>query len=105
GLVSCPPFAGGTGSSPFDVPGRPAEPNEPARHANTEVIEGDYFRAMGIPLVRGRTFRAGDDPSAPVVIIDEYLAKTFFGNEDPIGKQIQHNQRATIIGVVGNVTP
>ena len=105
GLVSYPPFAGGTDSSPFDVPGRPAGPNEPARHANTEVIEGDYFRAMGIPLLRGRAFRSGDDTTAPVVIIDEYLAKTFFGKEDPIGKQIQHNQTATIIGVVGNVTP
>jgi putative ABC transport system permease protein len=105
GLVSYLPFGGGTDSAPFDVPGRPPQGNEPARHANTEVIAGDYFRAMRIPLLRGRTFERGDDMQAPVVIIDEYLARTFFGSEDPIGKQIQHNQRATIIGVVGNVAP
>jgi putative ABC transport system permease protein len=103
-LVSYPPFGGGMDSSPFDIPGRPAAPNAPARHANTQVIEGDYFRTMGIPLLRGRSF-APSDGDANLVVVDEYLAKTFFADEDPIGKQIDHNGTATIIGVVGNVSP
>ena len=104
GLASYLPFNGGTDSSPFELPGRPPSPNEPARHANTEVIAGDYFRAMGIPVLRGRTFTAADADGAEGVIVDEYLAKSFFGNEDPIGKAIIHNNRATIIGVVRSVT-
>ncbi|PYP65733.1 MAG: hypothetical protein DMD26_10050 [Gemmatimonadetes bacterium] len=103
GLVSYLPFNGGTDSSPFDLPGRPPQPNEPARHANTQVIEGDYFRAMGIPILRGRTFSASDAGGAETFVIDEYLAKSFFGNEDPVGKAIQHNNRGTIIGVAGTV--
>ena len=106
GLASYLPFNGGTDSSPFELPGRPPAPNEPARHANTEVIAGDYFRAMGIPVLRGRTFTAADanGDGAETVIVDEYLAKSFFPNEDPIGKAIIHNNRATIIGVVKSVT-
>src|SRR4029079_12130955 len=95
GLASYLPFTGGTDSSPFELPGRPLAPNEPPRHANTEVVAGDYFRAMGIPLLRGRTFTAADATGAEGVIVDEFLAKSFFGNEDPIGKAIIHNNRAT----------
>jgi hypothetical protein len=40
------PAFNGTDSSPSDLPGRPPRSSEPARHANTEAIEGDYFRAM-----------------------------------------------------------
>jgi putative ABC transport system permease protein len=104
-LVAYLPFSGGGDSSPFELPGRPVGPNEPARHANTQLVQGDYFRVMGIPLLRGRTFTPSDANGEPEgVIIDEYTAKSFFGNEDPIGKPIIHNNRATIIGVVGNVT-
>lgn len=103
GFVTYLPFNGGTDSSPFELPGRPQPPNEPARHANTQVVAGDYFRAMGIPLLRGRTFTPADATGAENVIIDEYLAKQFFGNEDPVGKPIHHNNAATIIGVVGSV--
>jgi putative ABC transport system permease protein len=103
--VSYLPFSGGLDSSPFDIPTRPAQPNGPPYHANTEVIAGDYFRAMGIPLLRGRGFTASDAAGPPVVVIDEYLAKTYFGGEDPVGRQIRHNELATIVGVVGNVTP
>ena len=103
GFVAYLPFNGGTDSSPFEIPGRPPRPNEPARHANTEVVFGDYFRAMGIPLLRGRTFTPADANGPEAVIIDEYLAKSFFGGDDPIGKPIHHNNDATIIGVVGSV--
>jgi len=105
GLVAFLPFSGGTDSSPFDIPGRPPAPNEPARHANTQVVAGDYFRTMGIPLLRGRTFEPADAQREDLeaVIVDEYLARSFFPNEDPIGKAITHNNHATIVGVVASV--
>jgi hypothetical protein len=80
------------------------EPNDPPRHANMRAVAGDYFRAMGIPLLRGRSFGAGDDdPNVVNVVIDEELATHFFHGADPIGQRIVQGRPATIIGVVGNV--
>jgi predicted permease len=104
GLSAYLPFGGGGDSSPFELPSRPARPNEPARHANTRIIEGDYFRAMGIPLLRGRAFTPSDQGDDVVAIIDETLAKSFFGDEDPVGQQISQGRPATIVGVVRAVT-
>ena len=106
GLAAYPPFSGGSDSSPFDLVGVPKRPGEEGRHANTQIVHGDYFTAMGIPLLRGRTFEPSDNnPNAPVAIIDEQLAKQYFApGDDPIGKVIRHGAGpATIVGVVGHV--
>jgi putative ABC transport system permease protein len=62
---------------------------------------------MGIPLIRGRFFTEHDTlTSAPVVIINETMAKRFFSNEDPIGKRLDISGPTylrEIIGVVGDV--
>ena len=53
------------------------------------MVDPDYFRTMGIPLVKGRGFTERDDlNSAPVLIINSALARQHFPNEDPIGKRI-----------------
>ena len=106
GLAAFPPFSGGGDSSPFDIVGVPKRPGEEERHANTQIVHGDYFKAMGIPLLRGRTFEPTDNkPGAPVAIIDEQLARQYFEpGADPIGKKItQGPEPGTIIGVVGHV--
>jgi putative ABC transport system permease protein len=95
-------------SSPFSIRGRaPANPGEPERHAEYRVVDGDYFRAMGIPLLRGRTFAASDtlqSSTGRVMVIDELFAKQFFPDEDPIGREVTHGRGpATIVGVVGTV--
>jgi predicted permease len=105
GLISELPFSGATNSSPFRIIGREADPSAPALHANLRVTGGDYFAAMGIPLIRGRLFSASDRKgSEPVAIIDETLANTYFPNEDPIGKRINQGPDATIVGIVGTVS-
>jgi predicted permease len=108
GFVSELPFSGDDDSSPFLIKGRAADPSLPAMHANLHTIGGDYFKAMGIPLLRGRVFDQTDvatpDQSRWAAIIDETLAKTYFPNEDPIGKQINQGPDATIVGVVGTVS-
>lgn len=72
------------------------------------VIAGDYFRALGIPLLAGRAFNARDDESAPpVFVINQELARRYFAGEDPIGKRISFVWGDTItgeiVGVVGSI--
>jgi len=108
GFVSELPFSGENDSSPFRIIGRAPNPSLPTMHANLHTIGGDYFRAMGIPLLRGRTFDKTDaatpNQATWVCVIDETLAKTYFPNEDPIGKRINQGPDATIVGVVGTVS-
>ena len=105
GMMSELPFGNVSNSSPFNIRGRAPNPNGPALHSNMHAIAGDYFKSMGIPLLRGRLFDATDtQKSLPVVIIDEQLAKLYFPGEDPIGKQINQGPDATIIGIVGTVS-
>ena len=67
----------------------------------------DYFRAMRIPLVRGRYFLDSDRKSAPLVaIVDEWTATRYWPNEDPLGKRIKLGSKQPwleIVGVVGAV--
>jgi predicted permease len=92
----------------FYLPDREAKPqSESDKHwALTYRIEPDYFKAMGIPLKRGRYFTEQDDErSQPVAIIDEVFARDLFGDENPIGQRLQQGNQTpqTIVGVVGHV--
>jgi predicted permease len=68
----------------------------------------DYFVAMGIRVLRGRSFGVNDGPTAPpVVVVNETLARRVFRNEEAIGKRVRFGTNtgpwATIVGVVGDV--
>ncbi|MGQ0639651.1 MAG: ADOP family duplicated permease [Gemmatimonadaceae bacterium] len=98
------PFSGSAGSTLYDLPGVPKLPGESDRHANQAFVYGDYFRTMGIPIVRGRAFTVADYAAGGhTVIIDETLVKRSFGDRDPIGQQIKHGPSGTIIGVAKSV--
>jgi predicted permease len=67
-----------------------------------------YFRAMGIPLLAGRAFEGADaDPEAQGVILSAALARTLFGGEDPIGREVRLRTTARyalrVVGVAGDV--
>jgi predicted permease len=68
------------------------------------TIEGAYFSALRIPLLRGRTFSAEDDDNAPPrVVVSREAARQLFGDEDPLGKSLRvAGQTKEIIGVVGD---
>ena len=69
-------------------------------------IMGDYFDAMGITLKRGRMFTADDRLGTPdVVIVSEAAARTYWPNQDPLGKHMSFGsaQWWTVIGVAGDV--
>jgi predicted permease len=81
-------------------------------HVSYTVATTGFLEALGVPLKAGRLFSPADSAtSAPVVVINEALAKRFFPNEDPLGKPmwIGHAQLLpsspprTIIGVVGDM--
>jgi putative ABC transport system permease protein len=74
--------------------------------SNVRIVSPEYFRTMGIPLVRGRYFDQHDTKDAPeTVIVDETLAQRFWPNEDPIGKRIQRGGSdawRTVVGVISD---
>jgi predicted permease len=95
-------------SLPFWIEGRPKPANDnDMPGAMFYLVEAGFEQAMGITLQRGRFITPFDNESAPVVIdIDDVFARTYFPEEDPIGKRVnltQFNVRAEIVGVVGHV--
>jgi predicted permease len=91
------------------VEGEPAPRPGESRSVDWRVATPDYFRTMGIPLVRGRGFTEQDRYGAPVVaIVNATLAKAYFGSADPVGKRVRtafegDTGWATVIGEVGDV--
>jgi predicted permease len=64
-------------------------------------VEPKFFETMGIALLTGRDFNARDGAGAPqVVIINETLARDFFGNDNPLGQRVGNRQEREIIGVI-----
>ena len=100
------PFNGMVSSGTYTIVGRAQGPGEALPHGRQEVVGGDYFKAMHIPLLAGRFFTEADGiDAAPICIVDEYLAKKYFNGTNAIGQQIQRGQTAryTIVGVVGTI--
>ena len=87
----------------FRIIGREAEAASQPEISVRRVTAG-YFRAMSVPLIRGRLLADSDTTTAPpVVLINEAAARRFFDRQDPLGKQINFwGTNRTIVGVVGN---
>ena len=96
----------------FEIEGRPMAPKDhPVADFFTTGV--GYFRAMGIPIIKGRDFDDRDKHgSTPVIIVSETFARQIFPNEDPIGKRIhpgissiegEDSVMREIVGVVGDV--
>jgi len=97
-------------STNFTLEGREMTPEERGIEVPVDAVSPEYFKVMGVPLLRGRTFTAADNTDAPqVVIINENMARRFWPNEDPIGKRFCYGGPQcgapvlTIVGVVGDM--
>jgi predicted permease len=98
---------------PFDVMGRPSNRRDAKGDEKYISITAGFFRTLGIPVMAGRAFTSGDSHgSAPVVIVNQRFAQTYFKNENPIGQHIVigkfmgpgfEDPAREIVGVVGNV--
>ncbi|MGC1105813.1 MAG: ABC transporter permease [Candidatus Acidiferrales bacterium] len=100
----------GEATFPFSIVGSPPLPPGKSTIADYATVSPDYFRVMRIPLRRGRFFSEQDSPSNPkVALISETLARRYFPNQDPIGRQMKFgfppNSEVPreIVGIVGDV--
>jgi putative ABC transport system permease protein len=98
------PMTGEYSGGPFEIESRPKPADWMDVTAQYNVSTPGYFRALGIPILRGRDFDEHDSPtSLPVVIINDALARRFFPNEDPTGRRLKAwGGWQTIIGVVAS---
>jgi putative ABC transport system permease protein len=107
-------FAGGTTpllggwQTSFSIEGKPEPP--PGQQPSTDIsrISPDYFRAMGLRLIKGRVFNEHDIAGAPrVCIVDETFVQTYWPNEDPLGHKIKlgggRDPKAPLLEIVGVV--
>lgn len=103
------PMNSGRNNSPFVIQGRPEE-SERAPIADFALVDTEYFRTMGTPLITGRYFADSDtNKTQQVAVIDQTLARRYWPNANPVGQQVkplgvtQQFPWLTIVGVVGDI--
>jgi putative ABC transport system permease protein len=106
-VVRALPFSGNGSRLYYDVPDKPAPPDNLPR-AWFNAAETDSFTTMGIPLLRGRGFDARDTAdSPPVVVVSQRMVDLSWPGQDPIGKKLRVMATppltAEVVGVVGDI--
>jgi len=109
-VVSDVPLTNSGNSVGVSIEGRPDPAPDRVPIVITRMISSHYFKAMSIPLLKGRELNEGDKgDSPPVAVISETTARLFWPGGDPLGKRIKvgestsENQWITVIGVVKDV--
>ena len=105
---SIPLRATSTTALKIRIPGVDPPSNDDGHWVDLAIVGGDYFGAMGIPLLAGRRFDSGDDAgSGRVCIVSGTMAELFWPGLDAVGRQVDlctgNGCRATVVGVVGDV--
>lgn len=107
------PLTGDNIASSVEIEGQPASAGS-RPIADFNAVEPNYFRTVGITLIRGRDFTEYDNSkSTPAAVVNQTLARHFFPNQDPIGKHIRPGigngygpgepPMREIVGVIGDV--
>jgi predicted permease len=96
-------YDGGGWSSPAEAEGRPAAPGED-NEAGLIAVGADFFETMGMGLLHGRYLNSHDLTGPPVAVVNERLARHYFGDTSPIGRRIRlpgnKPELREIVGVV-----
>jgi putative ABC transport system permease protein len=89
----------------YEIEGRPQPPGSPNPPIPIPYISADYFKALGVPLLRGRWFNEQDTPDSPrVAVISDAFARRHFAGENPVGQRLGYGTwHLEIVGVVGDV--
>ncbi len=107
GAVNYLPLGINSNASSFTIEGRPADRPGDQSMAFFDAISPSYFRTMAIPVLKGRNVTNQDFATAPpVVVISEAMARTFWPDEEALGKRITIGGEPfsrEIVGVVGNI--
>jgi putative ABC transport system permease protein len=104
--ISTLPLSGNETDTSFLIEGRPQPPPNQQPVAWYNSVSPDYFRAMEMRVLKGRTFTDHDDDKSPlVVIISETMARRYWPNEEPLGKRLGHgpDRWREVVGVVKDV--
>jgi predicted permease len=108
GFTTILPEAGGYGMAAYTIEGQPTE-GWKLKFAPFGAVDGDYFRALGIPLISGRMFNENDRADTPlVVIVNQSMAAHSWPGQNPLGKRMHVGNPkkglpwATVVGVVGD---
>jgi putative ABC transport system permease protein len=103
------PLSGGAARMTFSIGGRQASPAEQeAQGAEWYLVSRRYFETLDVAVLQGREFTAQDNRAGqPVVIINSTMAKRFWPNENPIGREIElaflNDRPRQIVGIVADV--
>jgi predicted permease len=91
------------------VQGSLPPPPDAAAGVNTNGVSSNFFAAMELPIILGRSFRDPDDAAAPsVAVVNQTLVKKYFGQENPIGRRLVYTLgpfgsfSAEIVGIAGD---
>jgi putative ABC transport system permease protein len=108
GFTSVLPASGFFAGSAYTIEGKPVE-NWKLKFSMFTITEGEYFRAMGIPLIAGRYFTENDNANAPLVIlVNESMARHCWPGQQAIGKRMHAGNPKkglpwlTVVGIVGD---
>jgi len=110
GLGSGLPFSGDTSDNATAIEGMKLAPGESIRTHYTSAAVGDYWRALGIPLVEGRFLEDADNHrDQRVCVVDQDVARRYWPGQSALGRRLvngpvfKEEDAATIVGVVGSV--
>jgi putative ABC transport system permease protein len=105
------PLGDGSGGTEMQIEGQPVELS-PLNISEWRVVSPDYFRTLGVRLLRGRFLENSDqEQTTPVAVVNETLARAHWPSEDPLGRRIRLLNRApekattvflTVVGVVAD---
>jgi putative ABC transport system permease protein len=108
GMAAYLPLSGDDNSWGFVIEGRAPLPRGRRNLGSSyRPVSDGYFETTGVPLIRGRSFNAADRDGAPlVVVINQAMARAYWGTQDPVGERLRFvdgPQWRTVVGVVGDV--
>ena len=103
------PFTGSLSNNSFLIEGEPIPKEGQEPDADIRIIAGDYFRAMGMTMLAGRTLdpRAGERPQQTEFVVNEAFARKYFGGKSPVGRRINvewfQELKGEIVGMAADV--
>jgi putative ABC transport system permease protein len=107
GAINILPLSGSDSRRSVLIEDRPPVSGEPPTRMHPRSVTTGYFKAMDIPVLKGRTFGPEDTASGqPVVIVSETAARRFWPTSDPIGRRIRFANPGpwlTVVGIAGDV--